>query len=313
MKKAYTLGIGPKVHYISTQVPLPAYGHPERGPSNPKIGFDLVKTPTIWEACLAKGTGDVRFMVSEGLSGIGDLRYESGSQIVVLPGKTQPVTLEYTVPFDKVLRLGMSALKLLKVWHLAGFVHGNVSEYSFALRDPTDISSMKLVNLVNAGFGGLNKFAVQKVYLFERPKASPWEANGEPPSMRSDVFRVLLWMARMAESFVNRMAEYKTFDDEITASGYLFSQHGSLDPVLRVPHLTDSDRASLRTALVEMMTEARKLKFDLDPSKDDSPYERILSHMRTGLCIIERATRLAAEVTGSTDKSDAPATLACRM
>ena len=290
-KKAYELGIGPKVHYISTQVPLPAYGHPEDGHSNFKVWFELVRFRTIWNDCVATRTGDVRFMVIEELSRLWILRMQSKPQIAVLPGNTQPVTLKYTVPFDKVLRLGMTALELLKVWHLAGFVHGNVGGTSFALRNPTDLSSMELVDLRNAGFGGSNKFVEMKGSGLEQQHASLWEARGEPPSMRSDVFRVLRWMAEMALSFLDPR---RKFDAEIVASGSLFSLYGSIDPVLRVPHLTDSDRAALRAALIDMTTEARNLKFDLDPSKDDTPYERILSHMRTGLRIIEDAASLAA-------------------
>ena len=285
---ASSLGIAPKVHYISPPAPLPPFAGFARGPA--KLYIYLRYKEDAWKECTATGSGDVRFVVHERLSSIKKDDAEV-SVTLMLPGQSISIRMGEFFPLESVVGIGIAAMEKIKILHQAGIVHGDVTAASLGLlkNSSTDgLSSLKLMKFANSGFANSTVFPHKQ--QLDRPwQASPWEIKGEMPSMRSDIFRIVFVMARLARAFIHPVwANFKDVDPDVS-QGYLFTLNGSLDPVLLVRNLSDSDRTTLRQILVDLTDYVRQLPLEFDPSAAGAPYSAVMSFLHQAQAIIKKS------------------------
>ena len=223
-RAAYDLGIGPQVLYVSPP------------------------------------SGTIRFMVTRRTPDVEFHRMHTPWALVEIAG--QPLRLDNFVPFEKVLSIGIAAIETLKVWHDAGFVHGDISPTSFATDDISDLSNFKLVGFHAARLAD--------------PQEDLWHW---------DLYRVTIVMRQLSYQRDNGIPfddttypyYYENFDPEVRAMGYLFAPRGAIDPLLTVPGLSTDDRNDVRNLLVQMFEVAGRLR--TDPWQNECPYESLLVYL----------------------------------
>ena len=287
-KVAGDLGIGPKVLFVSPPAELPK----QYSSSAPKLAAaGLGASFNFWRYRVCSASphlAQIRFMVSEWI--LYDMHDVVDREVVGGFVGGRPVNpVKKFLPLLTVLNFGVSAIGLLRVWHQNGFVHGSVSLASFVTNEPDDreFTNLKLTKFWTAGY------AVSAV--FESPlgqPSTPWGIS-ENPSCRSDIFRLLVLMGRLAQPYlVGDKLPLPSSSEETPKfykKGFLFHSPGcQYDSVTSVPHLDRIERDRVRKLLSETTDFVRNLG-TLDCATD-APHNRIEGYFHAVMEVIETAS-----------------------